>query len=140
MSESHSNETLPSPSGAVVGTPRALLRLEGAAVMVGSASLYGAGGHNWWVFAAAFLVPDLSMLGYLANRRIGAALYNAGHSYLGPALVILLALVAQRTSFVAAALIWICHIGFDRMVGYGLKYRSDFSHTHLGVPFSWRAG
>jgi len=29
------------------------------------------------------------------------------------------------------ALIWISHIGFDRMLGYGLKYPTQFRDTHL---------
>ena len=30
------------------------------------------------------------------------------------------------------ALIWSAHIGFDRALGYGLKYDTGFSFTHLG--------
>ena len=30
------------------------------------------------------------------------------------------------------ALVWIAHIGFDRALGYGLKYPSAFADTHLG--------
>jgi hypothetical protein len=30
------------------------------------------------------------------------------------------------------AAIWAAHIGFDRMLGYGLKYSSSFNDTHLG--------
>ncbi len=33
--------------------------------------------------------------------------------------------------FVSLALVWFAHIGFDRMVGYGLKYPTDFFDTHL---------
>jgi hypothetical protein len=36
-----------------------------------------------------------------------------------------------RPALLAVALIWIAHIGFDRLLGYGLKYISDFKHTHL---------
>jgi hypothetical protein len=32
------------------------------------------------------LAPDLSALGYLGGRRVGAAAYNAFHTYAGPAL------------------------------------------------------
>ena len=32
----------------------------------------------------------------------------------------------------ALGLIWIAHIGMDRMLGYGLKYASGFGDTHLG--------
>ncbi|MEH7648941.1 DUF4260 family protein, partial [Bacillus toyonensis] len=28
-------------------------------------------------------------------------------------------------------LIWIAHIGMDRMFGYGLKYETDFKDTHI---------
>ena len=30
------------------------------------------------------------------------------------------------------ALIWAAHIGFDRALGYGLKYPTSFGETHLG--------
>src|ERR1700722_20462249 len=72
--------------GAVSGAPRMMLRLEGAAALAGASLAYSALGGRWGVFALLFLVPDLSMLGYLVGRRVGAACYNAGHSYLGPAL------------------------------------------------------
>jgi hypothetical protein len=29
-------------------------------------------------------------------------------------------------------LIWLSHIGFDRSLGYGLKYEEGFTFTHLG--------
>jgi hypothetical protein len=32
----------------------------------------------------------------------------------------------------ALALIWLAHAGFDRALGYGLKYASGFRDTHLG--------
>jgi hypothetical protein len=30
------------------------------------------------------------------------------------------------------AMIWLAHIGFDRALGYGLKYAAGFTFTHLG--------
>jgi hypothetical protein len=30
------------------------------------------------------------------------------------------------------AMIWLAHIGFDRALGYGLKYASGFGFTHMG--------
>jgi len=30
------------------------------------------------------------------------------------------------------ALIWLAHIGIDRALGYGLKYETGFTYTHLG--------
>jgi hypothetical protein len=32
---------------------------------------------------------------------------------------------------VQIGLIWTAHIGVDRAIGYGLKYRSGFKDTHL---------
>ena len=32
----------------------------------------------------------------------------------------------------AGGLIWTAHIGFDRALGYGLKYPTGFGDTHLG--------
>jgi hypothetical protein len=120
--------------GAVAGAPRVLLRLEGAAVLaaacVGYAVATPAAGWSW--FAALFLVPDVSMLGYLAGRRIGAVTYNVGHSYVSPAMLALLGWHFGYAATPTMALIWVAHIGFDRMMGYGLKYASGFGDTHLG--------
>jgi len=30
------------------------------------------------------------------------------------------------------ALIWVAHIGADRLLGFGLKYPEGFKPTHLG--------
>lgn len=38
----------------------------------------------------------------------------------------------KRSDLVYFVLIWIAHIGFDRTLGYGLKYDSGFKFTHLG--------
>ncbi len=88
-------------------------------------------GH-WWLFAALFLVPDFSLAGYLLpDKRIAALLYNAIHSYLLP---ILLALGAWRLADVRLgqiAAIWIAHIAFDRLLGFGLKYSEAFKPTHI---------
>ena len=36
-----------------------------------------------------------------------------------------------RELAVSLALVWVAHIGFDRMIGYGLKYPTEFFDTHL---------
>ena len=115
----------------VSGGVRLLLRLEGLALLAGAAALYGATGAPWWLFALLFLVPDLSMLGYLAGPRIGAAAYNAAHATLGPVALGLIGWAAAP-GLLPFALIWLAHIGFDRVLGYGLKYASGFRDTHLG--------
>src|SRR5690348_5076460 len=73
------------PSGVgATGIVLALLRSEGLAVLAGAIACYAALHGSWAEFALLFLMPDLWMLGYAAGRRVGAATYNATHTYLGP--------------------------------------------------------
>jgi hypothetical protein len=112
--------------------PRVLLRVEGLAMLVAAVGGYVALGERVWLFAALFLVPDLSMLGYLAGPRVGAFAYNIGHSLIGPLLLAAVGLAAAAPGVLGSALIWVAHIGFDRALGYGLKYGTAFADTHLG--------
>ncbi len=86
---------------------------------------------GWLQFGLLFLVPDLSMLGYLSNVRMGASAYNTVHSYVIPIALVAFALRTNHSTVLAVSLIWIAHIGFDRMLGYGLKYPTRFQDTHL---------
>ncbi|MBB4225351.1 DUF4260 domain-containing protein [Variovorax guangxiensis] len=117
---------------AATGGVRTLLRLEGAVVLGVALAAYAQFGAGWGVFALWLLAPDLSLLGYLAGPRTGAALYNAAHSYVGPVLLLALGVLAAMPWAVAGSLIWLAHIGMDHALGYGLKYASGFAATHLG--------
>lgn len=117
-------------SGALA--PTLLLRLEGAAVLAGSVAVYAHLHLSWLAFAVLFLAPDLFMLGYRFGPKIGAAVYNAGHTYLAPAALCAFGLFAGAPMLVGVGLIWFAHIGFDRLLGYGLKHDDAFGHTHLG--------
>jgi len=123
-----------SPEEAVgaTGGVRMLLRLEGAVVLGVALAAYAQFGAGWGVFALWLLAPDLSLLGYLAGPRTGAAFYNAAHSYVGPVLLLALGVLAAMPWAVAGSLIWLAHIGMDHALGYGLKYASGFAVTHLG--------
>jgi hypothetical protein len=130
-------ENLPLPwlgaaAGFVSGSVRQALRLEALAAFAAAVAVYGQGGFSWTAFALFFLAPDLAMLGYFAGPRVGAVIYNLAHS-----LALALALAgagyfAGVPLAAAAGLIWIAHIGFDRALGYGLKYPTGFDDTHLG--------
>jgi Domain of unknown function (DUF4260) len=119
-------------SAAVTGSVLTLLRLEGLAVAAVTAVLYAQTGASWWLFAALWLTPDLSMLGYLAGSCRGARTYNAVHSYVVPGALALSALLLHLHALLPFALIWVNHIGVDRLLGYGLKYSDGFGFTHLG--------
>lgn len=125
-------ETANTPAGAVTGNALIWIRLEGFAMLALSMVLYFELGHPWWVFLALFLVPDLSMFGYLANPRVGCACYNVVHSYVIPFGLLTFGLATDRLDLVSLVCIWIGHIGFDRSLGYGLKYPGSFKDTHLG--------
>ena len=118
--------------GAVTGGVRAIVQMEGLAAAAIAIVLYSHSGASWQLFALLFLVPDLSMLGYLAGARVGAFAYNLAHSYIGPAAIAAYCLVASDMHVMPFVLIWVAHIGLDRMLGFGLKYADAFGHTHLG--------
>ncbi len=120
-------------SGYVTGAPNMLLRLEALLVVIAAAVAYARLGASWWLFAALVLVPDLSMLGYLAGRTVGSILYNAGHFYGLPAACIAWGVFAATPQVSAVGLIWAAHIGIDRALGYGLKYADGFGFSHLGL-------
>ena len=119
-------------AGSAGGGVRTLLRLEGLAVLMHATAAYAQSGPGWGWFAVLFLLPDLSFLAYLAGSRAGAAAYNAAHSYAGPLLLLTMGMLGALPALLAVALVWCAHIGFDRALGYGLKYASGFGQTHLG--------
>lgn len=119
-------------SGAVTGSVRLLLRLEGLCVLIAALFAYARWGSGWGTFALYFLVPDVSFLGYLAGSRIGAFAYNLAHSYLGAVTCLMIGTLLPAPVILGTGIIWCAHIGLDRALGYGLKYKQGFGYTHLG--------
>ena len=119
-------------SGAVTGGLRTLLRLEGLTLFLGMTLLYAVWGGAWWVYLMLFLAPDLSMAAYLAGPKVGAIVYNAAHSYMAPVAMMTSGFALASPLWLSIAMIWMAHIGFDRALGYGLKYSAGFTFTHLG--------
>jgi hypothetical protein len=111
--------------------PKFLLHLEGGVLLALALFLYGWTGGNWWLFALLLLAPDLSMVGYLRNPVLGGAIYNLFHNYLWPVLLGVVGLVSGNVLLIQIGLIWLAHIGMDRLLGYGLKYPTEFKDTHL---------
>jgi hypothetical protein len=118
--------------GATSGRVRSVLRAEGLFVLAAAALAYSKLGAGWGVFFVCFLLPDLSLLGYLAGSRVGAFSYNAVHSYIGPVACLAGALASSAHLPLVVGLIWRAHNGFDRTLGYGLKCGEGFGYTHLG--------
>lgn len=116
-----------------------LQRLEGAAMLGLGVAVYAWLDQSWLVFALLFLAPDLAMLAYLRSTAVGTITYNLAHTYVAPALLVLLGLAVGPLAFGLAA-IWVAHIGGDRLLGYGLKHSSGFDQTHLGPIGKARRG
>ena len=77
-------------------------------------------------------MPDLSFAAYLAGPRTGAIVYNAAHSYMAPMTLMISGFALASPLTLSIAMIWLAHIGFDRALGFGLKYSAGFGFTHLG--------
>ncbi|HDE3112035.1 DUF4260 domain-containing protein [Staphylococcus saprophyticus] len=108
-----------------------LIRLENAFVFITAVIIYFMFGFSLWIFLLFLLVPDISMLGYLIDKKIGSYVYNIGHSYIVPILITLFYLVIGENLLLEIALIWLAHISMDRTIGYGLKYTVGFDKTTI---------
>ena len=110
---------------------RILLRLEGLALFLASLYFYAGSEASWGLFALLWLVPDVGMLGYVVNARLGSVAYNVLHSEIGGLLMVILGIVYQEVTPIALGLIWLSHVGLDRFLGFGLKYATHFKDTHV---------
>jgi hypothetical protein len=108
-----------------------LLRAEGLAVLVAALAVYFDSGYGWLLLVVLALAPDLSMAGYLGGPRAGAIAYNAAHTYVLPVALAVAGVLAGSDLAVQLALVWLAHLGADRLLGYGLKYPTEFKDTHL---------
>lgn len=118
--------------GAVVAAPHLWLRFEAATLLVGSLIAYSSTHRSWWLLPVFLLLPDLSMAAYLGGPRLGAIAYNLAHNTALAAVVVALGWWQHESFALALGLVWLAHIGMDRLMGYGLKYNDHFQHTHLG--------
>lgn len=109
-----------------------LLTLEEIAQFLLGIFLFSRLDFAWWWFPALILVPDLSMVGYLINPKIGAWVYNLFHHKLLAVIVFALGNLIDNQVFMLAGTILFAHSAMDRIFGYGLKYEDAFTNTHLG--------
>jgi hypothetical protein len=115
-----------------IPSPELVLRLENAAIALFCVWGYAQLGGTWWLFVGLFLLPDLSMVGYLLGNRMGATSYNLFHTHSLPIGLFVLGVVLSSSLAMQCGLVWFFHIAFDRAVGYGLKRSTGFKHTHIG--------
>ena len=108
-------------------------KIESAAIFIALIVTYHEMGFSWLWFVLFILTPDVFLIGYLKNPKVGALAYNIGHSYFSPIALWLLSHHLESSFWIALAIIWGTHIAIDRMLGFGLKLPDGFKHTHLGI-------
>mgnify|MGYP003682880229 CR=1 FL=1 len=108
------------------------LKLEELALFIFSIFLFNQLEIEWWWYLLLILTPDIGMLGYLINPKLGALSYNLFHH---KGIAILFILIGWKMEFQViniAGIILLGHTSLDRIFGYGLKYIDSFKNTHLG--------
>ena len=110
-----------------------VIKLEELAMLGLGIYLFSLLPYDWWLFVVFFLAPDLGMLGYLVNSKVGAFTYNLFHHKGIAIAVYLLGIFTASTILMFAGIILFAHSSFDRLLGYGLKYIDNFKNTHLGL-------
>ena len=110
-----------------------MVRLEEFGIFLFSIYLYSTLAYQWWLFPLLLFIPDISMGGYLKDKKIGAIVYNIFHFR---AFALLLFVLGSYLSISLVSLIGVilfAHSSLDRAFGYGLKFYNSFGHTHLGM-------
>lgn len=108
-----------------------ILELEGLAILAAAIYMYHLSDASWVLLAVLILVPDISMVGYLKNTRLGAITYNLMHNYVLAIILLMAGVIMKNVTLVSLGLILAAHIGMDRFLGFGLKYPTSFKETHL---------
>ena len=110
-----------------------LIRLEEIALFVLSIYVLYTLKAQWWFYLLLLIGPDISMLGYLAGPRVGAIAYNLFHHKFTAIVFFLVGIISSPWMMQVIGAVLFGHSSFDRIFGYGLKYYSGFSDTHLGT-------
>lgn len=109
-----------------------LILLEEAAMFSLSIFLFNQLPFAWWWYLALILTPDIGMLGYLVNTKVGAITYNFFHHKAVAITVLITGYIVGDQIVILSGIILFGHSSLDRVFGYGLKYSDSFQNTHLG--------
>jgi hypothetical protein len=110
-----------------------IIRLEEAAMFglcIYALSLFHV---DWWWYFILVLGPDISMMGYLAGNKAGAAAYNLFHHKGLAIAVFVTGLLLPDHLLQIIGIVLFGHSSMDRFFGYGLKTGEGFKYTHLGI-------
>ena len=111
---------------------KTLIQLEEGAMFLFGIFLFAQLSFSWWWFPALILLPDIGMIGYAASNKIGAVSYNFFHHKAIALIVYVAGFYLKNDTIMLIGIILFAHSSMDRLFGYGLKYFTGFSFTHLG--------
>jgi hypothetical protein len=109
-----------------------ILRAEQLAFMGAGVALWLGNGGPPLLLIPAWLLVDVSMVGYLGGPGLGSVTYNAAHNLVVPLALLGLGWWTGTGWLLLSGAVFLTHIGLDRALGYGLKLPTDFRDTHLG--------
>lgn len=110
---------------------KTILQLEELALFCLSVYVFSTLSFAWWWFPLLLLVPDIGLLGYTINPNVGAHIYNIFHSRLIGLLLFCGGFFFNILVLQLIGILVLAHVSMDRFLGYGLKYKDSFWHTHL---------
>jgi hypothetical protein len=111
---------------------KSVIQLEEACLFLFGIFLFAMLDFQWWLFPLLILTPDISMIGYLINTKIGAIIYNIVHHRGLSVLLFIIGFYLGDQIVQLIAVILFAHSSMDRIFGFGLKYFDSFKNTHLG--------
>ena len=107
---------------------KTLLKLEELGLVLLAFYLFLGLDYAWWWFLLLFFLPDLSLIGFLINKKAGAATYNFIHHKALSIGLYLLGSITQIPAVQVAGLVMLGHSSFDRLLGFELQ-QSGISKT-----------
>src|SRR5699024_12284198 len=110
---------------------KTLLKLEEIGGIIVSLFLFQISGYNWWLYPVLFFTPDISMLGYLANKKVGAMTYNIFHHKLVAILIAAIGLLNFPVAILIGSIL-LGHTCLERLVGYGAKLDRELECHNVG--------
>lgn len=111
---------------------KTLTRLEELAQLLLSIYLFSLLPFAWWLLPALILVPDMSLLGLLISKRIGAITYNLIHHKAVGLIAYMLGSLLGIPLLALVGVLLFSHSSFDRMLGLQLMEVRSQSKPALG--------
>ncbi len=120
-----------------MNNPIFLRRVEAFLIFCIGLWVYRESGFSWVTFAVLFFLPDAGAIGYLKSHKLGSTMYNLTHWLIWPISLGAFGVINDHETAKMIAIIWITHICFDRMLGWGFKTGGSFYVTGMGLKKSF---